>query len=127
MKPTTIRAKRTNALDEDDLQQLSDLSFKGVMDDVAQSERRGFRQPKQPKTNRPEPPKPSRPARDLDATHTDRTINEMLAGAFESGDEPDPSSNLRMAPGGTMEPETEDKTEDLLSPDLLFPELTLKS
>ena len=127
MKPTTIRAKRTNALDEDDLQQLSDLSFKGVMDDVAQSERRGFKQPKQLKTNRPEPAKPRRPERDLDATHTDRTINEMLAGAFESGDEPDPSSNLRMLPGGTMEPETEDKTEDLLSPDLLFPELTLKS
>jgi hypothetical protein len=123
MKRTTIRARRATALDEDELNKLSDLSFVGVMDDVAQSERRDFRQPK---TSRPAPSKPSRPERDLDATHTDRTINEMLAGAFESGDEPDPSSNLRTLPGGTMEPETEDKTEDLLSPDLLFPELTLK-
>ena len=122
MKPT-IRAKRTNALDEDELRQLNDLSFTAVMDDMAQSERRGLRQPK---TSRREPPKPSPPERDLEATHTDRTINEMLAGSF-SNDEPDPSSELRMLPGGTMKPETDDATEDLLSPDLLFPELTLKS
>ena len=123
MKPT-IRAKRANALDEDELRQLNDLSFTAVMDDMAQSERRGLRQPK---TSRREPPKPSPPERELEATHTDRTINEMLAGAFASGDEPDPSSELRMLPGGTMKPETDDATEDLLSPDLLFPELTLKS
>ena len=124
MKPTTIKAKRPNALDEDELHQLSDLSFTGVMDDMAQSERSDFRQFKK---SRPEPRKPSKPERDLEATHTDRTINEMLAGAFSSNDEPDPSSELRMLPGGTMKPETDDATEDLLSPDLLFPELTLKS
>ena len=71
--------------------------------------------------------KAARPPRksDLESTHTDQTINEMLAGSF-SNDEPDPSSELRVLPGGTMEPERGDATEDLLSPDLLFPELTLK-
>jgi hypothetical protein len=112
MKPTI--AKRTKPLDEDELRQLNDLSFTSVIAEIAQSEVRPQKDPGR-----------SRLVIDLESTHTDRTINELLAGDFasrDSGSEPEPS----VASGGATEPETNDATEDLIASDLLFPELHLK-
>ncbi|HEY3516714.1 MAG TPA: hypothetical protein VGL98_06660 [Gammaproteobacteria bacterium] len=113
MKPT-IRARRTNALDEDDLRQLSDLSFSSVIADLASSEERA-----------PEDSKRSQRELHLESTHTDRTINELLAGSFSTSKPADPEPRLpSVAPA---DPKAGDATEDLLAPDILFPELTLKS
>ncbi|HVJ29389.1 MAG TPA: hypothetical protein VNA66_03695 [Gammaproteobacteria bacterium] len=112
MKPT-IRAKRTNALDDDDLRQLSDLSFSSVIADIASSEQRD-----------PKSPKRSQRELDLESTHTDRTINELLAGAF-SASEPGPEPEPRVTLSAKADP-AGDATEDLIAPDVLFPELTLK-
>ena len=110
----SIRAKRTEALDEDDLRQLTDLSFTSVIADIAHSERRA---------NKDE--KSSRPEVDLESTHTDRTINELLAGAFSSSD-PVSHADPRVRSGGATDPEAAEATGDLIDPDLLFPELHLK-
>ena len=114
MKPT-IRAKRTPALDQNDLRQLTDLSFSAVIADIASSER-------------PAPKNSERSQReiDLESTHTDRTINELLTGAFS---EAAPASQLepRMPFAEAADPRAGDATEDLIAPDVLFPELTLKS
>lgn len=111
MKPT-IRAKRTGALDEDALRQLSDLSFSSVIADIASSEQRPSKDDKR-----------SQREIDLESTHTDRTINELLAGTL-SASEP---ANLEPRMTSTAsEPEAPEATEDLIDPNLLFPELTLK-
>jgi len=112
---STIRGKRTPTLDEDELRQLKDLSFSAVIADIARSEERS-------------PTDPGRSQReiDLESTHTDRTINELLAGAFsetEPGSAPEASAASIEAPA----PEASEATEDLIAPDILFPELTLKS
>ena len=112
MKPTI--AKRTNPLDEDELRQLSDLSFSSVIAEIANSEVRPQKDPGR-----------SRLVIDLEATHTDRTINELLASDFASrdpGSEPEPS----VASGGATEPEANNATGDLIAADLVFPELHLK-
>jgi len=112
MKPT-IRAKRTPDLDEDELRQLSDLSFTRVIADIANAEQRA-----------PEDRKQSQPEIDLESTHTDRTINELLAfSEAESGSDPKP----RVPLGETADQGGDDATEDLIAPDILFPELSLKS
>jgi len=111
MKPM-IRAKRTNALDEHELRQLSDLSFSSVIADIASSEERA--------------PNDKRSQReiDLESTHTDRTINELLAGAFSESEPADPRPRIPSA--ASERPEAAEATGDLIDPNLLFPELTLK-
>ena len=111
---STIRGKRTPTLDEDELRQLKDLSFSAVIADIARSEERS-------------PTDPGRSQReiDLESTHTDRTINELLAGAFSETEpgSPEASAASLEAPA----PEASEATKDLIAPDILFPELTLKS
>ena len=110
----TISAKRTEALDEDDLRQLNDLSFTRVIAEIAQAEPRAHKEPKR-----------GRPEIDLESSHTDRTINELLTSDFSSTNQsckPEPSVLSR----GAMEPEANDATEDLIAPEAVFPELTLK-
>lgn len=112
MKPK-ISAKRTPALDEDDLRQLNDLSFTSVIADIARAERSHG------------DPKRSRPEVDLTSTHTDRTINDLLDGALSSSD-PVCNAEARVPAGGAANPEKAEATRDLIDPDLLFPELHLK-
>lgn len=111
MKPT-INAKRAPALDEDELRQLNDLSFSSVIADIANA-------------TQPAAKKPQRSQReiDLESTHTDRTINELLAF---SETEADSAPKARIPSGETAAPAAGDATEDLIAPDILFPELTLK-
>jgi hypothetical protein len=113
MKPT-LSAKRSKPLDEDELRQLNDLSFTSVIAEIANSEVRPQKDPGR-----------SRLVIDLESTHTDRTINELLASDFASGNpgsEPEPS----VASGGAPEPEASDATQEMIAADLLFPELHLK-
>jgi hypothetical protein len=112
MKPM-IRAKRTSALDEDALRDLSDLSFSSVIADIASSEQRA-----------PKDDKRSQREIDLESTHTDRTINELLAGAFSASEPADPQPRIPSA--ASERPEAAEATGDLIDPNLLFPELTLK-
>jgi hypothetical protein len=112
MKPM-IRAKRTNALDEHELRQLSDLSFSSVIADIASSEERA-----------PNDDKRGQREIDLESTHTDRTINELLAGAFSASEPADPQPRIPSA--ASERPEAAEATGDLIDPNLLFPELTLK-
>jgi len=108
-----IRAKRTSALDEDALRDLSDLSFSSVIADIASSEQRA-----------PKDDKRSQREIDLESTHTDRTINELLAGAFSASEPADPQPRIPSA--ASERPEAAEATGDLIDPNLLFPELTLK-
>jgi hypothetical protein len=111
MKPK-ISAKRTPALDEDDLCQLNGLSFTSVAADIANAERRAHRDPER-----------SRPEVDLTSTHTDRTINELLDGGISSSE---PRSAEPRVPSGAAEPEAAEANGDLIDPTMLFPELHLK-
>jgi hypothetical protein len=113
MKPK-ISAKRTPALDEDDLRQLNDLSFTSVIAEIARSEERPL-----------EDPKRSRSERDLTATHTDRTINELLDGATSSSDAGS-GAERRKPSARAAQPEAAEATGDLIDPTMLFPELHLK-
>ena len=112
MKPT-IRAKRTSGLDEDALRQLSDLSFSAVIADIASSEQRASKEDKR-----------SQREIDLESTHTDRTINELLAGALSASEPANPEPRIRST--ASAQPEAPEATRDLIDPNLLFPELTLK-
>jgi len=62
---------------------------------------------------------------DLESTHTDRTINELLANDFASRD-PAPEPAPSVASAGAPEPEANDATQEMIAADLLFPELHLK-
>jgi hypothetical protein len=110
MKPA-ISAKRAKPLDEDELRQLTDLSFTSVIAEIANSEVRPQKDPA-----------PTRLVIDLEATHTDRTINELLCSDFSPTLEPKPA----VASGGAVEPVANDAAEDLIDADLLFPELHLR-
>jgi hypothetical protein len=113
MRPT-IRAKRNHSPEEDELRQLNDLSFSSVIADIASSEERPAKDSKR-----------SQRAIDLESTHTDRTINELLAGAVSAGERaPDPEP--RVTSDARADAEAGEATEDLIAPDVLFPELTLK-
>ena len=112
MKPT-INAKRAPALDEDELRELSDLSFSSVIADIANAT-----QPAAKKSRR------SQREIDLESTHTDRTINELLA---LSEAEADSEPKAHVPSGETAAAAASDATEDMIAPDILFPELTLKS
>ena len=113
MKPK-ISAKRSPALDEDDLCQLNGLSFTSVVADIANAERRANRDPER-----------SRPEVDLTSTHTDRTINELLDGGISSS-EPRSAAGPRPPSAAAAEPEGAEANGDLIDPTMLFPELHLK-
>ena len=109
-----ISAKGTYVLDEADLEQLGDLSLTSVIADMAKS----LESPRQET-------EPSWSELDAAVTRTDRTINEMLAGAFSTSDEP--SADEALAPRNEkVEQDIGEETADLIAPELLFPELHLK-
>jgi len=112
MKPA-ISAKSTYVLDADELDRLGDLSLTTVIADMADSVEQATQVPtlRWPEDAAAE-------------TQSDRTINELLAGAFSASDEP-PAGEVR-APYTEQVERAGKETGDLLAPELMFPELHLK-
>ena len=112
-----ISAKGTYVLNEDELDRLGDLSLTTVIADLHES--------LEPSAQEPKPSRSEPVAAD---TRTDRTINELLAGAFSESDDafvsevPSPSASYDTVAAL----DTDEETGDLIAPELVFPELDLK-
>lgn len=113
MKPK-ISAKGTYVFNEDDLNQLGDLSFTSVIADMADSVEQAKRELRQSWCDQA-----------AAATQTDPEINELLEGASAPSDaRPNDGAG---EPDLATRSETAEATEDLIDPELVFPELHLKS
>ena len=97
-----ISANGTYVLDPEDVEQLDELSLTSVMKEAAGALPRG---------------EPS-PTSDEGAStgEGDTTINEILRGA--------PTRDDELASGGSQDSVQSDNTEELLAPELIFPDLT---
>ena len=109
-----ISAKGTYVLDEDELDRLGDLSLTTVLADMASSMEQATQVPTL-----------SWSEHVAAETQTDRTINELLAGAFPASDESS-AGEVRAPSDAQVERDSGEETGDLLSPELVFPELHLK-
>jgi hypothetical protein len=100
-----ISANGTYVFDPEEIEQLDELSMTSVLSAVVDQDTKEHRQ-----TESTDGVSPARLG--------DTTINELLSGQIE----PDDAADLNLGfPAGPEPPETAD---DLIDPDLIFPELT---